>query len=301
MLSRGITIEKGVNEMKKIYVGLVAILLIGLLSACTEEDATNEKKEDRIVPVETMKVTEGDFVIEKSIYGRTAPSRSTPIILSSPGEVDEWKVKEGEKVTEDDKLAVIQTPRGNQTIYAPTDGTIVNFAADEGMQVSGEEPIAMIVDLNPLKVSFSVTESMQKTLQQEEQYPIKLGKDTYDTKVTSIGTIPNDAGLFTVEATVDNKKETILPGTVVEMRVPIKRVQDTLIVPTRAVMEESGSSFIFKIVNGKAKKVTIEIEDVQSYQTAIKGEVKAGEDIVVNGQLTLSDNSKVDVVKESGE
>ncbi|WP_330949181.1 efflux RND transporter periplasmic adaptor subunit [Virgibacillus sp. MG-45] len=287
--------------MKKIYVGLVAILLIGLLSACTEEDATNEKKEDRIVPVETMKVTEGDFVIEKSIYGRTAPSRSTPIILSSPGEVDEWKVKEGEKVTEDDKLAVIQTPRGNQTIYAPTDGTIVNFAADEGMQVSGEEPIAMIVDLNPLKVSFSVTESMQKTLQQEEQYPIKLGKDTYDTKVTSIGTIPNDAGLFTVEATVDNKKETILPGTVVEMRVPIKRVQDTLIVPTRAVMEESGSSFIFKIVNGKAKKVTIEIEDVQSYQTAIKGEVKAGEDIVVNGQLTLSDNSKVDVVKESGE
>ncbi len=301
MLSRGITIEKGVNEMKKIYVGLVAILLIGLLSACTEDDATNEKKEDRIVPVETMKVTEGDFVIEKSIYGRTAPSRSTPIILSSPGEVDEWKVKEGEKVTEDDKLAVIQTPRGNQTIYAPTDGTIVDFAADEGMQVSGEEPIAMIVDLNPLKVSFSVTESMQKTLQQEEQYPIKLGKDTYDTKVTSIGTIPNDAGLFTVEATVDNKKETILPGTVVKMRVPIKRVQDTLIVPTRAVMEESGSSFIFKIVNGKAKKVTIEIEDVQSYQTAIKGEVKAGEDIVVNGQLTLSDNSKVDVVKESGE
>ncbi|WP_284138973.1 efflux RND transporter periplasmic adaptor subunit [Virgibacillus sp. LDC-1] len=287
--------------MKKIYVGLVAILLIGLLSACTEDDATNEKKEDRIVPVETMKVTEGDFVIEKSIYGRTAPSRSTPIILSSPGEVDEWKVKEGEKVTEDDKLAVIQTPRGNQTIYAPTDGTIVDFAADEGMQVSGEEPIAMIVDLNPLKVSFSVTESMQKTLQQEEQYPIKLGKDTYDTKVTSIGTIPNDAGLFTVEATVDNKKETILPGTVVKMRVPIKRVQDTLIVPTRAVMEESGSSFIFKIVNGKAKKVTIEIEDVQSYQTAIKGEVKAGEDIVVNGQLTLSDNSKVDVVKESGE
>jgi len=85
------------------------------------------------------------------------------------------------------------------------------------------------------------------------------------------------------------------------MKVPEKRIKQALILPTEAIVEESDETFIYIMKDDKAVKTKIKVKETQSDKTAIEGEVEKGDQIIVNGQLTLSDGDKVKVVNESEE
>src|SRR5699024_75217 len=112
--------------MRKVFIGLIVIVSVSLLAACSE-DKDEEETEVAVVSVEVEKVKKEDFIIEKSLFGRTAPNSTTPIIPSNPGEVDELKVANGDKVKKDDHLVTIASPAGNERITANKDGEIAGL------------------------------------------------------------------------------------------------------------------------------------------------------------------------------
>ncbi|MFB4475541.1 efflux transporter periplasmic adaptor subunit, partial [Oceanobacillus caeni] len=77
--------------MKKFILGFSFVLIVSLLAACTESNdaAEDEEQEERVVAVETEEAVEKDLVIDKSIYGRTAPNHVAPVAVQTPGEVKE--------------------------------------------------------------------------------------------------------------------------------------------------------------------------------------------------------------------
>src|SRR5699024_8602807 len=85
---------------------------------------------------------------------QTQPIEQTPIMLTQPGELDELKVKNGDNVKKDDDLAVIKSEAGEQTIKAPKKGVVANMPDSTGNMVSNEEPFAMIIDLDDIKIKF---------------------------------------------------------------------------------------------------------------------------------------------------
>ncbi|WBX81910.1 hypothetical protein PD280_09755 [Virgibacillus salarius] len=81
--------------MKRLSIGLAGLLLMVLLAACNQEE-DKKQGEERVTPVETEEATEGDIVIAKTVYGRTQPLTSTPIMVQNPGEVDTLEVENGD-------------------------------------------------------------------------------------------------------------------------------------------------------------------------------------------------------------
>ncbi|SDQ13904.1 efflux RND transporter periplasmic adaptor subunit [Virgibacillus salinus] len=284
--------------MRKMLVSITAIALIGVLAACNQNDESDGDKKETVTPVETVEVTTGDLVVEKSLYGRTAPASTTPVTLQNPGELTELEVENGEMVEEDDLIATIQTARGDQNIYASKDGEIANLNAEEGAMVSNSEPLAVIADFDTMKLNFTVAAGTLDLFEKEDTFTASIDDIEYDAEITSIGSMPDDTGLYPVEATIENKDEAVLAGMVAVMKVPEKRVKDTVIVPTAAIVDESGETFIYVIEDEKAIKKEVSIKESQSNETAIEGEVNDGAQVVTNGQLTLTDESKVNVVKE---
>ncbi|MBP1948810.1 efflux RND transporter periplasmic adaptor subunit [Virgibacillus litoralis] len=284
--------------MRKMFVSMTAIALIGVLAACNQNDESDEDKKETVTPVETVKATTGDLVVEKSLYGRTAPVSTMPVTLQNPGEITELEVENGEMVEEDDLIAIIKTARGNQNIYASKDGEIANLNAEEGAMVSNSEPLAVIADFDTMKLNFTLAAGTLDLFEKEDTFTALIDDKEYDAEITSIGSMPDDTGLFPVEATIENKDDAVLAGMVAVMKVPEKRVKDTVIVPTAAIVDESGETFIYVIEDEKAIKKEVSIKESQSNETAIEGEVNDGAQVVTNGQLTLTDESKVNVVKE---
>ena len=287
--------------MRKLFLGVIAILLIGMMTACSEDEEDQSEETEKVTPVETVEAEEGDLTIDKTMNGRTKPGSSKPIMLESPGELETLEVANGDEVDKDDTIATIKTPAGNQTLYAPQSGQVTNLKASEGDIVSDEDPLAVIADMESMKIQFTVTADVQELINKDKKYKAVINDKEYEAEITSIDTMPDDTGLYPVEAEVESEDKEILSGMIAQMKVPEKRIKQALILPTEAIVEESDETFIYIMKDDKAVKTKIEVKETQSDKTAIEGEVKKGNQVIVNGQLTLSDGDKVKVVKESGE
>ncbi|HLR09277.1 MAG TPA: efflux RND transporter periplasmic adaptor subunit [Bacillota bacterium] len=285
--------------MKKMMLATIALMFMILLVACGEANsADDDEQQDRSIPVETVEAEKGDLVVEKSIYARTAPSATTPVMVEQPSEIDSLEVTNGDRVEKDDLLATIATPSGRTNIYANQAGEIANLNVEEGSIATTEEPLAVIADLDTLKLEFTVTAKTRKLLTKDEKYPVQIAGEEYEAKIISIDTMPDDTGLYPVEATVENADEDILPGMVAVLKVPEKRVKDAILVPTETIVEEGDEAFVYVVEDNQAKKTDVTIGETQSDQTSIEGDIAEGDTVVVNGQLTLSDGEQVNIVKE---
>ncbi|MGM8211387.1 efflux RND transporter periplasmic adaptor subunit [Virgibacillus sp. W0430] len=285
--------------MKKQLVGVLILMCIIIVAACTDkEEVSNENTDnERSIPVEVVEVETGDFVVERSVYGRTNPAAAVPVLAQNPGEIDTRYVENGDIVEKNDRIARITTPMGKQTVKAPRDGEVANLQL-EGTVATSEEPIAMIVDTEEIHIVFSVTANVLQLIKSGDKWPVLISDIEYEAEIITKSTIPEETGLYQVKARVDNSKSDIHAGVVAEMYVTEKVVESTIIVPTEAVVTEGGDVFIYVIKNNEATKTAIEIQATQSDKTAITGELNKGDQVVISGQLTLSDQSKVEVVKE---
>lgn len=284
--------------MKKTRLILLIILVVGLLSACNNDDTVNETKVEAVTAVETVQAELGDLVIEKSLYGRTSPSKTTPVIVTSAGEVDKLEVKEGDKVKKDDILAKIKTPMGIQNLKAPKAGEVIQLDSKIGDFVTEENPFAIIIDLDEMKIDVSVTNNVRMLFEKEAELDVTIDEKDFKATVLSIGKVPDDTGLYPIELSVQNKDDHILPGMIALITVSEKRIKESIILPTEAIVEEAEGTYVYLVDADKVVKVEIEVKATQSDKTAIEGDVEKGDVVVINGQLTLSDGTKVNVVKE---
>lgn len=280
--------------MKKILFSV--LLLVVFLSACNQDEGSNE--EEVVTAVETVEAVEDDLMIERKLHGRTVAGKLTPVMLQTPGEIETIEVMEGDKVEKDDLIATLKTQMGKQQIKSPQAGEVVNFTDNEGDLVSESEPLAMIADMKEMTIHASVTAHVRSLLKKGDKLPITIEDKDFEAEVSLVGKMPDETGLYPIEANINNEDDYILPGMVATLHIPEERIKESIILPTAAIIEDSDGAFVYIVTDNHVKKVAVDVIVAQTDQTAIEGEVSVGDQVVINGQLTLIDGSKVNVVKE---
>jgi len=284
--------------MKKVLWSMAAILMIGILAACNENEEENEtEEEERVVPVEVAEAKEGDLTVENTIYGRTEPNRTTPVMAEVPGEIDTLEVENGDTVEEDDLIASIDTPAGLQNIRADRPGQITNLNYSEGDMLTNEEPLAVIADLETLKITAGVTAQVRDLFEKDDAITITIDGVETEGEITSVGNMPDDTGLYPIEASVENEDEDFLPGMIAILSVEEIVVENTILVPTEAVLEASEESYVYIVIDDEAIRRSVTVQETQSEETALEGDIEAGDQVVTNGQLILTDGAQVNVSK----
>lgn len=286
--------------MKKFYLACGLIGLMIFVVACNDSDEIDSNEEEATTVVETSIVKQGDLIVERVIYGNMSPDDQRPVMAEQPGEVEELFVENGDKIEEDDEIATIKTPMGQQKLKASIDGVIAKLEAKEDTMVSNEDPLAIIVDLEQLNAEFSVTKTMRDLFKKDQKVKIEIDGKEYDGKVQAMDVLPNEQGQFSVIASVKTKGK-VLPGAIAKLMLKEKKVKDTLLIPTEAIVMENDDAFVFIVDGNVAKKVAINIEETQSDFTAVSGELTEGDEVITKGQFTLADENEVEVVKEGNE
>jgi len=283
--------------MKRKIVGTLVILLMVFLAACSQaEEETETNEEERVVAVEVAEAKEEDFTVTRSLYGRAVADSTAPVMLETAGEIDTLEVSNGDQVEEDDLIATLATPAGNQNIRAPKDGVIASLQGSEGDVVSNEEPFVVVADMSQMEIEASVTANVRSSLEVDDTITVTIDDTDYEATVESIDMMPDDTALYPISLTIEDEEADILPGAVVELLVPEQRLEDAIIVPSEAIVNEEDETFVYAVEDETAVKHPVTIDETQSEETAIESEnVEAGDQIVVTGQLTLSDGDQVNV------
>jgi RND family efflux transporter MFP subunit len=99
-------------------------------------------------------------------------------------------------------------------------------------------------------------------------------------------------GMVTLRATMENKDEVLWPGTLVTAQLTL-RVERAVAVPTAAVQVGQSGNFVYVVTDGVASVRPVTVARTFEGESVISKGLEDGEAIVTDGQLLLSNGSKV--------
>jgi len=200
------------------------------------------------------------------------------------------------------QLENLRVQLGYCGIRAPISGRIsmANVKVGNFVRQADTSPMATINQMVPVYVSFTVPQKnlpdIRKAIAAETATveAVIPGEDKRASgQVTMIeNTVDPATGMATVRATMPNKDELLWPGTLVTAEMTL-RSEDSVVVPSNAVQVSQTGTFVFVVKDGVANKQDVKVERQIGTESVIASGLNAGEVVVTEGQLLLSNGTRV--------
>jgi multidrug efflux system membrane fusion protein len=100
--------------------------------------------------------------------------------------------------------------------------------------------------------------------------------------------------MVTIRATMPNENEVLWPGTLVNTALTL-RAEESTTVPAAALQLSQNGQFVFVIKDDAASVRPIKVERVVDGVAVISSGVEVGEVVVTDGQLLLSNGTRVTI------
>jgi len=189
-------------------------------------------------------------------------------------------------------------------IRAPFSGRIgvANVKVGNFVRPADTTPLAVINQMAPVYVTFAVPqrvlvelrESMAKGGASGVTATIPGHQRSETGKVAMVdNTVDATTGMVTVRGIMNNENETLWPGTLVSTKLVI-RTEDAIVVPTIAVQRSQSGNFVFVVKDGVAKQQPVKVDRTSQGMSVISEGLAGGESVVSDGQLLLSDGTRVE-------
>ncbi len=186
---------------------------------------------------------------------------------------------------------------GDTVITAPFSGTLGLDSVDLGTFVTaGSTALVTLKSGNPVLVEFSVSESEYLSISKTsgdglgglKELTLTLSDGTiypYKARVTQVSkSLDTGSGKVIIKAEVNNPDNLLLPGMFVTVESQGKEIKNAILVPTRSILQVLSKDFIFVVdADNKVKQVPITKTSTQGLYTVITGDLKAGDQVIVDG------------------
>lgn len=197
-------------------------------------------------------------------------------------------------------------------IVSPVTGRIGLRLVDPGnyVQTSSSSSIAVITQLQPITVIFSIPEDDLPDVLPQLNAGAALQVTTYDRsnikqlaigKVSAVDSqIDTTTGTVKVRSQFDNADGALFPNQFVNAQLLVKTLQDAVTVPTAAIQRGSPNgqpgSYVYVVgADNMASVRPITIGPTDGSMTAVSSGLTAGERVVVDGADRLRDGLRVNV------
>jgi membrane fusion protein, multidrug efflux system len=207
-----------------------------------------------------------------------------------------------------DKAAqeLAQTQLDYARIIAPFDGVTGAPLVWPGAQISADSTdIVVLNQVEPMRVAFNIPEDSLPAVRAAQQ------SGTLDVQVAISGdhaaplrgtlefidnAVDAATGTIVLKARFDNADHRLTPGQFVQVMLPTTRLVNVVSVPVHALQSSTDGSFVFVLgADGKVRQRPVTTGPSTAGRTVIDKGLKAGEQVVTEGQMLLVDGSSAAV------
>jgi RND family efflux transporter MFP subunit len=188
-------------------------------------------------------------------------------------------------------------------IRSPFSGRIsaANVKIGNFVRPADTVPLAVINQMAPVYVTFAIPQRVLVDLRDAMAKgdskviaTIPGHQRSEDGKVAMVeNSVDSTTGMVTVRGIMNNTNETLWPGILVQTKLII-RSEDAVVVPTVAVQRSQEGNYVFVVRDGVAKKQPVKVNRTSQGISVISEGLSGDESVVVDGQLLLSDGSRVE-------
>jgi RND family efflux transporter MFP subunit len=193
---------------------------------------------------------------------------------------------------------------GYCTIRAPIAGRISMASVKVGniVRQADTTALATINQVAPIYVSFTVPQRnlpdvrAATAAETASLVAVVPGSGAQETgQVTMVeNTVDPATGMATIRATMPNDKEVLWPGTLVNTALTL-RAEDRITIPATALQLSQAGSFVFVVKDNTAAVRPVKIERTVDGVSVVESGVEEGDVVVTDGQLLLSNGTKVTI------
>jgi RND family efflux transporter MFP subunit len=197
----------------------------------------------------------------------------------------------------------LRVQKSYTSIRAPFSGRIsaANVKVGNFVRPADTAPLAVINQMAPVYVTFAIPQRVLVDLREAMANgsskviaTIPGHQTSEDGKVAMVeNSVDSTTGMVTVRGVMDNVSEKLWPGILVAIRLTI-RTENAVVLPTVAVQRSQSGNYVFVVKDGVAKVNPVKVDRTLQGQSVITEGLSGGEDVVVDGQLLLSDGTRVE-------
>jgi len=291
---------------RRIVVFLSFVLIFsGLLSGCGKKESITKKE---AIPVEITVVQQKELQEVFKFIGNIEGRNQVQIYPKVSGKLIEYKLEEGQSVKKGDVIALIDRDITGYTfepasIESSLTGIVAKTYLDKGDNVTLQTPLAVVADMDEVKIKIEVT---------EVDYPkVKVGQsskitvDAYpDKEFTGIlskfsALVDLNTRTATAEITIANPDHLLVPGMFARISLLVGE-HKALVVPRDAILRLPGTGvyYCFKVEENKAKKALIELGIKKNNDQEIKNGLKKDDLVILSGQGVLQTGTAVEIKRK---
>jgi len=180
--------------------------------------------------------------------------------------------------------------KNKKSIRAPFGGIVVLQPVEVGEWVAKGGRVAVIADDSQIEVEVEVPMEILENLGKGREVPIRIAGREYTGMFTSFiarGDVATRT--FTAKFSLENPNG-IVEGLEALISLPKGGETAGLLVPRDAVVDKYGKTMVYRVVEGKAVEVPVQVAGYVGLQAVVTGEgLTAGQDIVVRGSKRVED------------
>jgi membrane fusion protein, multidrug efflux system len=190
----------------------------------------------------------------------------------------------------------------DRIIRAPFSGMVSLRRISVGAVVSAGDEIAVISDVASINLDFSIPETMLTNVAAGQNVAVAAAAFPdlrINGKIRAIDPVINpQTRTATLRAVLPNPGARLKPGMLMSVTID-SRARTSVAVPELALVREGDSSFVYVIgQDNKAKRMPVETAGRDGNWIEITGGLKAGDVIVVEGVVKLTDGATVRTQKQ---
>lgn len=240
---------------------------------------------------------------------RTALSNAQSSYANAQKNLEHAKNKNGVQVSkasvEQSRVALenAQSQLANAKVTAPISGIVSVVHGSTGQMVSPQLPVISIARLDPLKVKANLSEQEVTTVRVGSTVSVDIPaiNKKLNAKITAVSPVMNnEVKAYPIEISIPNPSQELKADMVVHVRFDSKQTEKKyLMISRKALIEEQGKYFVYKLKGDRAVKVEVITGKETSEKIEIKKGLAVGDQIVVKGQTLLTDGVKIKIQEEA--
>ncbi|MDX1905657.1 MAG: efflux RND transporter periplasmic adaptor subunit [Bacteroidia bacterium] len=193
---------------------------------------------------------------------------------------------------------LIRSQLEKTVIEAPFSGRIGLRGVSQGGFVTPASPIALLQQLDPIKIEFSIPEKYSQLLQPGAMVTFFLnGEKT-----------PHQASVYAVESKIDAETRTLrvrarcanpgghmVPGSFARIELTLSRIPEALLIPAEAIIPDASGEKVLLMRGGKAVSTPITTGTRTEREVQVTNGIKPGDTLITTGLMLLRPGAPVQI------
>jgi len=295
-------------KKRRIILGVIvlAIILIVVGRIVASKRGVRTVSIEEGIPVEVVEVVKGNLKEIVSYTGDIEAKERIEVYPRVNGKIIKKNVVEGDGIKKGQTIALIDRDEpGFKFEPAPVDsllaGIVGRVYVDLGAKVTPQTPVALIVDIDRVKIKINVVERDLPKIKIGQEAQIKVDaypEEIFKGKIWKISPVVDlESRTAPVEILVPNLKHLLKPGMFARTTIVTKEGKDVLIIPRDALMKEEDSIFVFVVKDNRALRREVTTGMSQENLVEIKDNLDLGEEVIVMGKTRVEDGTLVRIIR----